>query len=241
MKKIAWFSCGATSAVACKLALNECPELEMIYIDTGSHHPDNERFLKDCENWFGKKITILRSEQYKNVIDCITKRKFVNSPVGASCTKFLKTNVRLKYEYQNEIDTYYWGFEVGKKEEGRAQRLALRYPNFQHKFPLIELGLTKENCLAKLQDAGIEIPTMYKLGFNNNNCIGCVKGGMMYHNNIRKHFPSVFNELAKAERIVGHSCIKNCFLDELEPGRGNIKELVPECDIFCNAINLDVT
>ena len=25
---------------------------------------------------------------------------------------------------------------------------------------------------------GIEIPVMYRLGYNNNNCVGCVKGGI---------------------------------------------------------------
>jgi len=41
---------------------------------------------------------------------------------------------------------------------------------------LIDNDLSKENCLAIIDRAGIEIPMMYKLGYNNNNCIGCVKG-----------------------------------------------------------------
>ena len=39
--KVAWFSCGATSAVACSLALKQDRDVEICYIDTGSHHPDN--------------------------------------------------------------------------------------------------------------------------------------------------------------------------------------------------------
>ena len=221
MKNIAWFSCGATSAIACKEAIKKDRNIELIYIDTGSAHSDNKRFINDCENWYLKKIIILKSDKYSNVFDCIQKRKFVNSPFRASCTKFLKTEVRIKYEHENEINAYYWGFEAGKKEENRAKRLALRYPNFKHIFPLIELGLNKENCLSKLQDVGIELPAMYKLDYNNNNCIGCVKGGMGYWNKIRKDFPEVFNRMAKLERKIGHSCIKNTFLDKLDPNRGN--------------------
>ena len=56
---------------------------------------------------------------------------------------------------------------------------------------------------------------MYRLGYQNNNCIGCVKGGKGYWNKIREDFPETFWEMSKAERFVGHSCIKNCFLDEL--------------------------
>jgi hypothetical protein len=78
---------------------------------------------------------------------------------------------------------------------------------------------------------------MYKLGYNNNNCVGCVKGGMGYWNKIRKDFPEVFSSMAKLEREVGHSCLK-IFLDELDPSRGNIKDVVPECDIFCHSVQV---
>jgi 3'-phosphoadenosine 5'-phosphosulfate sulfotransferase (PAPS reductase)/FAD synthetase len=227
MKKIAWFSCGATSAVACKLALNSDPTVEIVYIDTGSGHPDNKRFIKECESWYGKKITIIKSEKFSNVFDVIKKTRFVNSPYGASCTRELKIAVRLKYEKENNINSYYWGFESGKKEENRAERLSLRYPKFKHHFPLIELHVNKTDCLDTLKELGIEYPTMYKLGYNNNNCIGCPKGGMKYWNKIRKDFPEVFNRMAKLEREVGHTCIKNIYLDKLDPSRGYIKKILP--------------
>lgn len=47
---IAWFSCGVTSAVACKIALSLYEDVQLYYIETGSGHPDNARFLVDCEN-----------------------------------------------------------------------------------------------------------------------------------------------------------------------------------------------
>ena len=56
---ISWFSCGAASAVATKLLLSEKPErfdVRVVYCETGSEHPDNERFLADCENWFGQSV-----------------------------------------------------------------------------------------------------------------------------------------------------------------------------------------
>lgn len=53
---IAWFSCGATSAVACKFALQMYDDVRICYIETGSGHPDNERFIRDCEQWYGQKM-----------------------------------------------------------------------------------------------------------------------------------------------------------------------------------------
>lgn len=56
MKYLGWFSCGVTSAVACKLAIEKFgDDVELWYIETGAAHPDNIRFIKDCENGTGEK------------------------------------------------------------------------------------------------------------------------------------------------------------------------------------------
>lgn len=69
---------------------------------------------------------------------------------------------------------------------------------------------------------------MYDLGYHNNNCVGCVKGGMGYWNRIRIDFPEVFRKMAELEREIGHSCINGVYLDELAPGRGRIYSLMAE-------------
>ena len=81
---------------------------------------------------------------------------------------------------------------------------------------------------------GLKRPAMYDLGYNNNNCIGCVKGGMSYWNRIRRDFPDTFNRVASIEREIGRSCLKECFLDELDPERGrDTPEVMEECGIAC--------
>jgi hypothetical protein len=62
------------------------------YSDTRSEHPDNERFLADCERWFGQKVERLRSERYEDVWDVWTRRRmFVSGQTGfAPCTEELK-------------------------------------------------------------------------------------------------------------------------------------------------------
>lgn len=76
------------------------------------------------------------------------------------------------------------------------------------------------------------------MGYNNNNCIGCVKGGMGYWNKIRKDFPQVFDRMARIERKVGATCLKDkngrIFLDELSAWRGDpVEEIVPDCSLIC--------
>jgi hypothetical protein len=81
---------------------------------------------------------------------------------------------------------------------------------------------------------GLKRPAMYDLGYSNNNCIGCVKGGMGYWNKIRKDFPKVFESRAKLEREIGHSCLNGVFLDELDPNRGKMEdEISTDCGIMC--------
>lgn len=230
---IAWFSCGATSAIATMLALREYSNVKIYRIETGSEHPDNERFMNECEvKLFKQKIEIARSIKYRNVIDVITNKRFINSPFGASCTYELKKQVR--YKIEDEIKCWehqIFGFDSAERK--RAQRFSEQYPSTKPLFPLINHNLSKADCLAILSNNGIRLPEMYRLGYNNNNCIGCVKGGKGYWNMIRKDFPETFNTMANLERQIGHSCIKDCFLDELPVTSGRTHEIIPECSIFC--------
>ncbi len=230
--KILWFSCGATSAVACKLALTD--NCRIVYFDIKTAHQDNDRFIKDCEKWYGQKIEIIRGK-YLDQFDVIRKTKYVNGAKGARCTTELKRNIRKKFQKDNDWDKQVFGFEFSEKEIERSKRIP---KELNPEFPLIEERLTKENCLGILLKAGIELPTMYKLGYGNNNCIGCVKGGKGYWNKIRLDFPEVFIEMAEAEREVGRSCLKDkkglIFLDELDPKAGNMSSpLVADCGFFC--------
>lgn len=228
-RQIAWFSCGAASAVAAYLT----PEAKLVYCDTGGEHPDNNRFLADVERWLGKKVTILRNEKYADHMDVVQKERYVNGPLGARCTVELKKVQRFKFQRADDIQIF--GYTV--EERDRAKKFCEAFPEVDARFPLIEKNLTKENCLGLIASVGIEIPQMYKLGFNNNNCIGCVKGGMGYWNHIRKHFPEVFARMALIERDVGNSCIKGIFLDELSPDRGHShKEPSISCDFICQSV-----
>lgn len=238
-KTIAWFSCGATSAVACKIALGIYENVEIYYIDTGSGHEDNERFISDCEKWFGQPILRLKNKKYKDHFDCIEKTRYVNGPSGAACTKLLKKEVRFQLEKElGEWSGQVWGFEFDLKEINRSIRFNEQYPETKPLFPLIERQITKQDALGMLWKAGIKIPVMYEQGYNNNNCIGCPKGGIGYWNKIRRDYPSHYKEMARIERVINASCLKDkngrIFLDELDPNRGNdVEAIVPDCSIIC--------
>ena len=239
MRQLVWFSCGAASAVAAKMAVKKYPDCEVLYCDTLAYeHPDNMRFLRDVEKWIGKPITLLKSEKYKDIYDVFEKTGWLVGVGGARCTTELKKNVRKAYQRIGDLHI----FGLTADEEKRIDRFEDQNPELEVEWMLADAEITKNDCYRILQQAGIELPEMYKLGYNNNNCIGCVKGQMGYWNKIRVDFPEHFKKMAELERkmnvalsksYAGDGKRKRVFLDELDPSAGRD---VPMPDIECGVI-----
>ena len=233
--KVSWFSAGVSSFIACYLERRTIDKIMYIQID--DQHEDTMRFLKDCEKALGKEIEILQSP-YRSVGNVVKTFRFINGPYGAKCTDILKKRVRKEWEYGKTDLTYVWGYDFSERH--RAERIKENFPEHEHVFPLIDRGLSKEDCHGLCSSLGIKRPKMYELGYRNNNCIGCVKGGMGYWNKIRKDFPERFKARAEQEREIGASCINGVFLDELDPNRGKFEdEVMEECSMFCQTLMND--
>lgn len=242
---VCWFSCGAASAVATKLAIQDNDgrlPLVVAYTEVKQEHPDNKRFLAECQEWFGQPIEVLRNEQYGgDIYEVFLRTRYLVGPTGAACTRLLKKGVRNTFERPGDQQVF--GFTVEEQQ---------RFLDFQDNngeidvdVPLIRHGLTKQDCLGVLADAGIEIPAMYKLGYKNNNCIGCVKGGAGYWNKIRRDFPEAFEKMALIEEELGRTINqtrvggerKRISLRELDPEAGRYEDEADiSCGIICNGI-----
>lgn len=240
-REIVWFSAGAASAVAAKLSLRTNPTAMPVYCETGAEHPDNERFIADCEAWFGVPVTRIRSEKYVDTWAVWEARRYLSGINGAPCTGELKFAPRL--DFQLPSDTHAFGYTADKADRARADRLREVYPEMVVKTPLIEAGLTKANVLALVAGAGIALPVMYGLGFHNNNCIPCVKAtSPAYWALIRKSFPAEFDRMAKLSRELGVRLVilrreagKNVrgFIDEIPLGQSTKNPIAPACDFLC--------
>lgn len=240
-RHICWFSCGAASAVATKLYLADHPHAEVMRIDTGSEHPDGERFMGDCADWFGKPITVLKSDKYADVWQVWDDRRFIVGQQGAPCTIEMKKKVREKHQRPNDINVFGYTAEEAKRHD----RFVEQNPGVEIVSPLIQQGVTRADCYEMLSDAGIELHVMYRLGYQNANCLGCPKGGMGYWNKIRVDFPETFDRMARLERKLDHAILTDrrdgkrdpLFLDALEPGRGNYgTEPDSGCSLNCTTV-----
>jgi len=235
MRVISWFSCGAASAVATILAAAKYSEIEAVYCRVIEEHEDNLRFLDEFAQVTGIPVKIIMDELHEgSIYEVFMKRKFIKNQYGAPCTMVLKKDMRKAYQRPGDIQIFGYTAE----EQDRADRFIDGNNDVNEEFILIDNGISKQDCYARLSRMGIKLPVMYQLGYSNNNCVGCVKGGMGYWNKIRKDFPDRFDKMAKTERLIGHAVNKDdkgpVYLDELDPNRGRFKRDMPaDCGFTC--------
>lgn len=237
---LCWFSCGDASAVAAKLAIEKYGDrCEVLYCDTFAYeHPDNRRFFYDVQAWLGRKIKVLKSDEYEDIYDVFERTRYLVGPTGARCTTELKKKVRKRYQRVDDIHVF--GFT--SEELSRIVRFKAENPELRADFTLFDAGVTKADCHRAVRAAGIELPAMYRMGYRNNNCVGCVKGGIGYWNKIRVDFPEIFWRMARQERSLNVSVNRvkvkgkkvRVFLDELPPNIGRYSEEPDiECGVLC--------
>lgn len=241
---VSWFSCGAASAVATKLAKVAHGQITVAYCETGAEHPDNARFLKDCEAWIEQPIERIRSTDYASTWEVWEKRRYLAGISGAPCTVELKVAPRILF--QRPTDAHVFGYTADAPDVARATRLRANYPELRVETPLIDRGLTKEACLSMVKHAGIRLPPMYALGFQNNNCVPCVKAtSPAYWALVRKHFPSEFERMARLSRELDvRLCRLNnerSFIDEIPQDQPTTDPIQPSCDFLCHIAELELS
>lgn len=240
---LVWFSRGAASAVALKLAVEKygADGIEALYCPIKQEHLDGERFQREVSKWLGVEIKELRSAEFPSmdIFDVFEKHRFIAGVGGARCTRSLKREVRKAYQW--EEDSHVFGYTADETMPLCGNPLKDRVRAFERDNPalfcdwlLVEAGIVKADCYRIVREAGITLPLMYRLGYRNNNCIGCVKGGAGYWNKIRRDFPEAFEKMARFSRNLGVRLVKvekvRVFLDELPPDAGHYKD---EPDIEC--------
>jgi hypothetical protein len=228
MRTVVHFSCGAASAVAAKLVLAESREdILIVNAFVLQEHADNRRFLADCEKWFDFPVTVVTSDTYPDgsTYSVWMKKRFMFNGRRnlAPCSEELKRFAMAKIQRPDDLVVI--GYTADKRELNRAERLEDLFPGEHFRFPLIERGLTHSDCLAMIERAGIELPLMYRLGYKNANCIGCVKGGEGYWNKIRRDFPEQFVQIANIQESIGPGA--NLFRNRKTGVRFSLKELDP--------------
>lgn len=245
---IAWVSAGAASAIAAKLTQRKYGgDVVYAYCETGGEHPDNERFLGDLMRWLNAELVRLKSDKFEDTWQVWEDRSYLSGIEGAPCSGYLKFEPRVAF--QRPGDLHVFGYTTDRLDVVRANRLRLNWPDMKIETPLIDAGLDKRACLQMIENAGIDVPVLYKLGFPNNNCIPCVKASSpAYWALVRLHFPAEFARMAALARelnvqlaIVGREKGPDgkprnirAFIDDIPADQPTLNPLVPSCDFLCS-------
>jgi hypothetical protein len=206
---------------------------------------DNRRFLADCERWFERPITVLRDEKYGASVDEVWRReRYMKGPLGAPCSSLLKR--RLLDAFRLPGDMVIFGYTA--EERDRFDDFSERNPTIRMAAPLIDRGLTKNDCLGIVERAGIVLPQAYRDGFENANCKGCPKGGEGYWNRVRRVYPVVFQQRMDRQEEIGPGAYffrnrdtgERFGLKDLNPTAGRHNEPSPSCSFFCEIAEHDL-
>ena len=244
---VSHFSCGAASAVATKLVLCQYPAEQVLILRAWikEEHEDNDRFSADCERWFGHPITVLRDTKYgASVLEVFRRRRYLKGQFGAPCAKALKRDVLEAASLPSDI--FVLGYTA--EEEDRVDNFIDANNGRKVICPLVERGLKKADVLAMVERAGIRLPTMYLLGYNNNNCRCCIKGGEGYFNRMRVDFPENFIALADIQESIGPGAFlfrdrktgERYSLRDLPSGKGRHKEPEISCSFHCEMADQEI-
>lgn len=236
---LVWYSDGAASAVAAKLAVEEYGDrCQVVKCDTtNDEHEDNLRFRQDVERWIGREVVLIRSEKYSGIDEVFERERYMSGVAGAKCTSVLKKLPR--FDFQRPDDVHVFGYTADRREVKRAKDFEMYNPDLVCDWILIRSFVRKKDAHRIIREAGIRSPFLYTIGFDHNNCKGCVKAqSPAYWARTRLHFPEVFARRARQSREIGARLVKlhgvRIFLDELpadfpvEGSDGNI-----ECGPFC--------
>lgn len=208
---VCWYSNGSASLIATKKAIEMQPVLYpehevvvvRIFISDEYHEPERDELV---EKFLGHKILEIKDKKYDASVDKVIEiTRYMSGVYGARCTKELKKAVR--HAWQNDDDVHVFGFDINEGER-RINNLLDTEPDIDYFAPLVDLGMSKQDCFLEQFEAGIPLAKMYQLGYHNNNCVGCLKaGGAGYWNKIRKDFPEVFAKRAEQERLLNTALV----------------------------------
>lgn len=186
------------------IALMRCIErfgaenVDAVFADTRSEHPDLYRFLDDLERVAG--VTIARLSDGRDIWRVFDGASYIKAGNGAcKASVELKAVALARYvadRYAHDECQIATGLNWMEPE--RQERLSKRLAPYPVIYPLNwepRLGRCAE--IAHLESIGLKPCAMYDLGYPHNNCHGaCVLAGIGQWIGVMRDFPSVF---ARAE------------------------------------------
>lgn len=205
MNHIATVSGGLTSAYCADMVLREHPDARLVFTDTKWEDPDLYRFLRDLESRWGKSIEVVSDG--RNPEELFRDEGILGNDRMPVCSRKLKAGTMQTWLKNNLPAVVYFGIDLS--EAHRAEKIREHYGrgfggSVVCEFPLMRAGLflDKDKIQSEIKNVwGIEIPRLYRMGFDHNNCGGgCVRGKKGHWKRLLEMLPDVYAERERMER-----------------------------------------
>lgn len=227
MKHVVCYSGGHSSARVAVSVARKFPNDEIILlnhdINPNVELADVKRFKKEIAEYLGLNITYAN---YEGIEDCeeIPDQFDVAMKIGGFkfgngtelCTHRLKTKPFYAWLDKNcdkEDTIIYYGFDANETHRIQRRSSILGKDGWKSDYPI---ALWKDGVLGQTIEIGINPPAQYDK-FKHANCIGCLKAGKQHWYIVYCERPDLWEKAKLAEDELGHSIIRDAYLEELEP------------------------
>lgn len=156
VRHVMGISGGKDSAALSIYMRDRVPEMEYFFCDTGSELPETYEYLRRLEAVLGKRIARLNAERgfdhwlwvYQGALP---------SPQMRWCTKALKIKPLEAWIGDAETLSY-----IAIRADEHRDGYISHKPNIMPVYPFKEDGITKDDVIRILEDAGVGVPSYYE-------------------------------------------------------------------------------
>ncbi len=155
-RHILGLSGGKDSSALAIYMRDRVPEMEYVFTDTLKELPETYEFLAKLEAFLGKPIVRLNAERgFDHWLKVYGS--YLPTPRQRWCTRMLKIKPFEKYVGDDDVVSY-----VGIRADEDREGYVSTKPNIRPVFPFKEDGITREDVLRILDEAGLGLPEYYK-------------------------------------------------------------------------------
>jgi hypothetical protein len=205
------FSGGVTSAWCLGWALRTFPRDEVIALfhDTKEEHPDTYRFLREMAAALN--LEVVERSDGRSVTELFRDEGYLGNGQNTFCSRILKAEqgsafvAELKAAGHDVVKVIGYSADEPKRVARMVGHCAAE--GITARFPVIEEGVTKQQCADWCLSLGVAPSSMYCWA-EHANCVGCVKGGRAYWLAVAEHAPDVFEQRAALEEEFGHTILR---------------------------------
>lgn len=241
-QNIVFYSHGICSAyIACRLQ-DECRRPLCLFSDTKREDEDTYRFGREVAQRWG--LNVVEASNGEDLWASWERQHIIPARQISQCSRDFKIIPSRSYltehfEFPQVPGRVAYGYDMA--EQSRADRTTSHW-DFEHVsvwFPLIEWGVSKEQCFGYFAEHNIKPPRMYGQ-FQHANCLPCKNFRLPDWKALAYHYPEKFAEAAAFECRTGLKWMQDegtprlveIELQELPPSRKGRRKLAGDEPAF---------